>query len=109
MRAPMRVYISGRIKDYPEHEGHFARAVSDVLGAGHTAVSPLDNGLGSEAAYEDHMRADFVMLLGCHAIFMLEGWERSAGARAEHAVACQCGMPIYYETFALLPTVLVHA
>ena len=33
----------------------------------------------------------------CDAIYMLLGWERSDGARAEHSIALAVGLTIYYE------------
>lgn len=33
----------------------------------------------------------------CTALYMLKGWEKSTGARAEHATAVALGLPIYYE------------
>jgi len=43
------------------------------------------------------MRADIRALLECDAIYMLRGWEQSAGARCEHLVAAMCGIEIMYE------------
>ena len=35
----------------------------------------------------------------CDAIYMLRGWKRSKGAKAEHAVAEWCGKEVLFETF----------
>ncbi len=43
------------------------------------------------------VRRDVDAILSCDAIFMLEGWERSTGARAEHALAVWLGLDILYQ------------
>lgn len=93
----MRVYISGRIKDYPEHLEHFQRGVDLVVGKGHEAVNPCDIDAGVDPTYEDFMRADIRAMMDCDGILMLDGWEKSAGARCEHHVAAMCGLTINYE------------
>lgn len=94
----MRVYISGRIKDYTEHREHFMEAdhalrVQDVF----EVVNPITLPHSANSTYEDFMRRDIAALLDCDAIYMLEGWERSVGARTEHLVAAVCGLTILYE------------
>ncbi len=43
------------------------------------------------------MRRDLQDLMECHAIYMLNGWERSEGARIEHALAVMLRMTIIYQ------------
>ncbi|WP_448826943.1 DUF4406 domain-containing protein [Capnocytophaga bilenii] len=43
------------------------------------------------------MVKDIVDLLQCKAIYMLQGWQESKGARIEHYIATEIGMPIMYE------------
>lgn len=94
----MRVYISGRIKDYPEYEAHFARAEHLLRSRDrYETVNPCTIAHVENATYEDFMRADLAALLECDGIFMLHGWERSVGARCEHMVAAMCGLEIMYE------------
>lgn len=92
-----RVYISGRIKDYPEYLRHFERAEEWIFGIGFTPVNPCTLQHKEGATYEDYMRGDLAALLDCGGIYMLKGWEKSAGARCEHLVACMIGLPIAYE------------
>jgi len=37
-------------------------------------------------------------LFECNAIYMIEGWENSKGARIEHNIAKEMGMEIIYQT-----------
>lgn len=95
----MRVYISGRIKDYPDFREHFAaaarRLTNDLC---YEVIDPCEVDPGcEEPTYEDYMKADLRELLHCNAIYMLRGWERSVGARTEHLVAAMCGLEIMYE------------
>jgi len=94
----MKVYISGRIKDYPQYLQHFNRGCAFVSDAGHEPVNPCEITQIENATYEDFMKADLKALLECDAIYMLKGWERSVGARCEHMVAAMCGLIITYES-----------
>lgn len=93
---PRLIYVSGRIKDYEDHPKHFARGCGFIRALGHEPLSPLDV-IPDEDTYEGYMRADIRALLECDAIYMLRGWEQSAGARCEHLVAAMCGIEIMYE------------
>jgi hypothetical protein len=41
------------------------------------------------------MRQDVKALMDCDAIAMLSGWEQSAGAAAEQAIAIACDIPVF--------------
>ena len=43
------------------------------------------------------MLRDLQDLIGCHVIYMLHGWEKSEGAKIEHALASMLGMTILYQ------------
>jgi len=99
----MRVYVSGRIKDYPGYLEHFQRGCDVLSMSGHDPVNPCDVVLDPlEQSYENFMKADIKLLLDCQAIYMLEGWEKSTGARCEHLVAAMCGIQIIYESPGML-------
>lgn len=49
------------------------------------------------------MRADINAVLQSDAIYMLKGWEKSVGARAEHALAIWNGATIVYENDIVFP------
>ena len=46
---------------------------------------------------EEYMKICIQMLHICDTIYMLEGWEKSVGAKIEHSLAVQAGKPIIYE------------
>ena len=69
----MKIYISGKIsgEDRQLVREKFACAVQRVRDMGHEPVSPLDNGLGWEDQWRDHMAVDCycnVMVFTCFLI-----------------------------------------
>lgn len=86
----MKIYISGKMGDIPENRirHRFGEVAEYLRQEGHVPVNPavmLDNpGLD----YEDYMDIDLRMLSVCDAIYMLDGWRESEGAKRElrHAI-----------------------
>lgn len=64
---------------------------------GYEPVNPLDNGLSEHDNWEVHIVKDIATLLQCKAIYMLQDWQDSKGARIEYYIATQIGIPIMYE------------
>ena len=95
----MKVYISIPITgwDFEEQKRHAEDVASFLLAAGHTPVSPFDNGLDYNASYEDHLREDTKMLLDCDAILMCKGYYVSHGCTFERDVAVKCGLKVVTE------------
>ena len=90
----MRVYISGKIAGLPAEAARrkFRRTARELEAWGCVAVNPFENGLPADASWEEHMAADLVMLAECDAIYMLEDWEESKGARLERCFAERLGI-----------------
>lgn len=64
---------------------------------GFKALNPMRNGLDPvEASWQEHMTVDIAMLFNADGVFMLSGWEDSPGARIEHYIAKEIGLPVYY-------------
>lgn len=98
----MMIYLSGRIKDYPDYSNHFKRVEDRLIDNGFTVINPCTIKHIENATYQDFMRADIKAMLDCDAVLMLDDWELSVGARTEHLVAAMCGIRIFYETANLL-------
>lgn len=64
---------------------------------GYEPVNPLENGLSEHDTWEAHIAKDISDLLQCKAIYMLQDWQESKGARIEYYIATEIGMPIMYE------------
>ena len=95
----MKIYISGKISgtDLTETRKRFAAAAKVTKKLGYEPVNPLENGLTEHDTWEAHITKDIADLLQCKAIYMLQGWEDSKGARIEYHIAVEIGIPIMYE------------
>lgn len=95
----MKIYISGKISgtDLTETRKRFAAAAKVMKRIGVEPINPLENGLSEHDSWEAHMLKDIIDLLQCNAIYMLQGWQDSKGARIEHYIATEIGIPIMYE------------
>lgn len=92
----MKVYISLPItgKDLQEQKIYARHVASFLSEAGFTPITPFDNGLGDDASYEEHMKADLRLMLYCDAIILREGWLMSKGCVIESNVAIVCGLTV---------------
>lgn len=92
----MRVYISGAITGVKHADKLFARAEEKLELLGYDVVNPYKFGehLKKEYAkknkvpkYENYMRGDIELLINCDAIYLLENWGTSKGAKLEKKIA----------------------
>lgn len=95
----MKIYISGKISgtNLTETRKRFASVAKAMKRLGYEPVNPLENGLSEYDTWEAQIAKDIADLLQCKAIYMLQGWQDSKGARIEHYIATEIGMPIMYE------------
>lgn len=95
----LKVYVSGAITGLPSQqvEEKFRRAERFLRRRGMLPVCPIDNGLEASAEWRCHMRRDLEMLAACDAIYMLEGWHASRGARIELRMAVRWRKMIMFE------------
>lgn len=91
------VYLSGPMSGIEDWNAPAFRAARDAaysMGA-RCVYDPTDI-IGAYGTHEEYMRADLHALTRAadpfDALVMLDGWERSAGATAEVAVARACGI-----------------
>ena len=94
-------YVSGPMTGMKNfNKEAFDNAQIMLTEKGHVALNPAVNPLG--LTYQQYMTIDFAMLAVCNAIYMLTGYERSPGAKAELAYAKSCGFEVFYEDTGLL-------
>ena len=89
----MKVYIAGPMTGLPHfNRPAFNQAALNLSFDKHVPLNPaiLPDGL-TEA---DYMAVGLTMLQRADAIYLLTGWQFSAGARAEHALALKLGLEI---------------
>lgn len=99
-----RTYIAGPMRGLPLHN-HPAFIATAALfrELGHEVVNPVEvcaemGGPEAQLPPEEFLRADLGELLTCNGIALLEGWEKSVGARCEAAVAVSLGFDFYHGT-----------
>lgn len=96
--APKSVYVCGPmsgIKDF-NHPAFHAKA-AELRAAGEEVINPaeFDAEIGPDQPWSTYLRRDLVLLAErCDKIVLLDGWERSHGARLEQYVAEKLGMTI---------------
>ncbi len=91
-----RVYISGPMTGAPNYNyPAFGAAAQQWRALGWGVVNPAES-FGGDASRprSDYMRTDLEHLLTVDAIAMLPGWQDSAGARLEHAIAGELGLDV---------------
>ena len=102
----MKVYISGPMSGYPDkNEKAFTAAQAFLEGLGHTVFNPVENNIrryGSiaesekRATYREVLQDDLNWIMKeADALFMLEGWFQSKGAKLEYDLAVLIGLPIH--------------
>lgn len=109
----MKVYISGKITglDYDSVVERFSEADEFLAQIGFEACNPINNGLTKDHTWEQHMVRDIAMLLPCDAIYMMDNWIESTGARCEYHVANEMGKIILHENHKseVLPFTLLQS
>ncbi len=91
----MRVYLSGPMTGYPEHNFPLSALVrSQLRDEGFEVLCPAEAGVVEGWSWEQYLRRDLRMVLDADAVIVLPGWEESRGAVLETDVARQLAMPI---------------
>ncbi|EBC7336704.1 DUF4406 domain-containing protein [Salmonella enterica] len=89
----MKVYIAGPMSGLPNfNRDRFNEIAGLVVKSGNIPLNPaiLPDGLPER----DYMAIGIAMLQCADAICLIEGWENSAGARAEKALADKLNIPL---------------
>ena len=90
----MKVYIAGAISNNPDYMKQFAAAEERLKDAGHEVYNPAKN---QGYTYKDYIDIGLYELSHCDGIYLLKGYEKSAGAKLEHLYAKTTGMLIQEE------------
>ena len=89
-----RIYISGPMKGYPEHNfPAFHAAAAELRAKGLDVVNPAEIN-PSGGTWHECMRADIKALCDCTTLVLLPGWPGSEGAQLELHVAHRLGLRI---------------
>lgn len=90
----MKVYIAGAITDNPNYREQFKEAEERLVAAGHAVINPCKN---EGFTYREYINMGLCELMHCDAIYLLEGYETSAGATLEHDYARTVGLEVMYQ------------
>ena len=91
----MKIYIAGKITGYDGYKEHFKAAEKHLQGLGHVVMNPAVLPAGFE--WDEYMHVCFAMIDVCDAVYMLNNWGESKGARMEYDRAKWLVMKIMYE------------
>ena len=98
----MKVYISGKVtgefRDKCRYKfGYYATRLREQ---GHSVINPfaMFNDMRGDFDKEDEMTICFAAITVCDAVYMLEDWHDSEGAKMEHKFALDHGKKIIYQT-----------
>jgi|7_EtaG_2_1085326.scaffolds.fasta_scaffold360276_2 hypothetical protein len=95
------VYISGPITGSLQAGCCFKKAQEWLSNQGHTVLNPMDipepqDNLKNEDLWVYYMKKALALLVDADSIYMLEGWEKSRGARMEFWIATELNIPVHY-------------
>lgn len=92
-----RMYLSGKMSGEPDFNyPAFNAKAAELRAQGFEVVNPAENALPEGTPWEDHMRRDITLMMGCDSIYLLPGWNNSSGARLEHCIARNLGFTVIY-------------
>ena len=93
----MRVYISGGITGIENYSQIFKRKQEELEELGYEVLNPALLGLlmPTSATWKEYMALCIPMLKMCDCIYMLNGWEKSKGAKKEYNYALKRGINIF--------------
>lgn len=94
-----KVYISGKITGSIGFMEKFAQAQKELEEKGYVVVNPalVNSNMPIGTTWDEYMKLSLVMLEMCTAIYMLEDWKDSLGAREEYRKALKWGKEIIFE------------
>jgi|SRR5690606_36031755 len=96
-----RIYLSGKITGLDEKVSKllfkYAELEVQTVFPDFAIVNPWQITHKHDATYTDFVVRDIEELFACKAIYMLNNWTDSRGARIEHFIAKEMGLEIYYQ------------
>ena len=95
-----RIFISGGITGVENYKEKFDNAEKELKAKGYKVINPTivsEQLIEAEATWEECMGVTQALFDICNSVYMLRGWEKSAGAAVEHRIALEQNKTIIYE------------
>jgi len=94
----MRLYLAGPMTGYPEFNyPAFYEAAANLRRAGHFVFNPAEATDHTDGNPIEYLLVDLAWIIAhAEGIAMLPGWDKSKGAKVEHALAEYLGLEIIY-------------
>jgi hypothetical protein len=99
----IRIYIAGPMRGIENCNYPAFYKVEELLDSQkcYEVVNPArmddEEGIGQQSEYKEALKRDIDEIFEVDAMYMMRGWEKSEGARVEHALAVYLGLYIQYE------------
>lgn len=90
-----KIYLSGKISGDPDFKEKFASKEKELTEQGHLVFNPALH--PDMFTWEQFMELDLKALGNCDAIYLLEDWKDSRGAKIEYDEAVKLGKEIIFE------------
>lgn len=99
MNYGKKIYISGQVTELPESRAReiFKNAELYLKIKCYEPVNPMELNHAGSTSWSDYMRMDIAALCQCASIYMLNGWDRSRGARLEFQIATELGLNVIFQ------------
>lgn len=91
----MKYYIAGKVNGLDNYRSIFWMAENELIAEGHQVMNPAI--LPEGFPYEAYMPICLAMIDQCEAVYMLNNWTDSKGAKVEKAYAEATGKLIEYQ------------
>jgi hypothetical protein len=98
-QAQPKCYISGKITNLPEevYLQKFAEGMEEVRAMNMHPVNPCFIPHDHDKSWQSYMKHDIIEMMKCDALYMLNNWQESRGAKIEWQIADSLGMKIFYQ------------
>lgn len=93
-----RVYLAGPMRGYPDFNyPTFNRVAKQLREEGLFVFNPAEAAPSKGSTLAQYLMVDLQWIAShADAIYMLPGWQQSAGAKVEHALAEYLGLDVVY-------------